>query len=38
MFRIFYKNLNMSQRSADILTWTLIAITVVMFVVSVCVS
>lgn len=29
MFRIFYKNIKMSQRAADILTLGLIAVTVV---------
>lgn len=38
MFKVFYKNLKMSQKSADILTWTLIVITVAAITISVCFS
>lgn len=35
MFKVFYENLKMSQRSADVLTWVLIAITVAVLAASV---
>jgi|GEM_PF-1678200 len=35
MFKVFYNNLKMSQRSADIFVWTLIAITVAVLAFSV---